>query len=411
MNIVDKSFESFSSRGLNGDHGFSSRFFQDGALTQSYADLGSRVERQPSPIVGDQMVIPDVFAPAPRVDNAPLLNSTIRQQIAQADSFKLTSASENQASGQSPDYRVVEGANGSLVLEKIADGDPLADGVLNIETDSNGKSLQYAIMQSDRGLKEYYRELIAAWRVEHPNEQFPGWWQDILNLQPAVSSDTQTVPIREAEPRAQAQQQAVEPRSTAGGEQRSISPFDNASYGGSGGGGGGGTGGGGAPDIDFNPSEQSRPAEVGSSSAVPDADQETVLSNVRTVVDVAHQVGVDPQLAVAMMLVESGGDNRAVGDRGTSFGLYQLHRGGMLTDAGLTREEAFDPRTNAEVSLGNLARIDDRYSDPGRAAAASQRPAHPADYARRVNASMDEAARLMALAGTPDTGKSNKAIA
>jgi len=106
---------------------------------------------------------------------------------------------------------------------------------------------------------------------------------------------------------------------------------------------------------------------------------------------------VDPVAAVAMMLVESGGNARSVGDGGTSFGLFQLHEGGMLTAAGLTSAQAFDPRTNATVSLKSLAheRAQGPNRSPGTIAAASQRPADPAGYARKVDAMMDRARALL----------------
>ncbi|MBZ0189290.1 MAG: lytic transglycosylase domain-containing protein [Candidatus Obscuribacterales bacterium] len=146
------------------------------------------------------------------------------------------------------------------------------------------------------------------------------------------------------------------------------------------------------PQMEIDESKNNKSSRAGKKGL-----KTSLLKNVRTVVEVAQQYGVDPKLAVAMMLVESGGDHKAVGDNGTSFGLFQLHRGGMLTAAGLTTREAFDPRTNANVSLKNLAKIDDRYCDKGTAAAKSQRPARPQEYARKVNAHLGKAAQLIAM--------------
>jgi hypothetical protein len=70
---------------------------------------------------------------------------------------------------------------------------------------------------------------------------------------------------------------------------------------------------------------------------------------VKTVVEVAKEKGIDPVLAVATMLVESGGDNRAVGDGGHSIGLFQLHDQGQ--GAGMSSADRQDPRRNAEVAL------------------------------------------------------------
>lgn len=134
-----------------------------------------------------------------------------------------------------------------------------------------------------------------------------------------------------------------------------------------------------------------------SASAVVQSVGLSAAANARIVAQRAVAHGVDPTLAVAMMLVESGGNNRAVGDGGTSFGLFQLHEGGMLTSAGLRPEQAFDPRTNADVALASLARTAGqmRGALPGEVAAASQRPADPAGYARKVQAALATAAGLV----------------
>lgn len=122
-------------------------------------------------------------------------------------------------------------------------------------------------------------------------------------------------------------------------------------------------------------------------------------ANAQVVARVAGQHGVDPTVAVAMMLVESGGNSRAVGDGGTSFGLFQLHRGGMLTAAGLTPGQAFDPETNANVALRSFAHEHAKghaRRTPGEIAAASQRPYDPVGYARKVDAAMERARTLLA---------------
>ncbi|MCW2925301.1 MAG: hypothetical protein JWM98_2705, partial [Thermoleophilia bacterium] len=122
----------------------------------------------------------------------------------------------------------------------------------------------------------------------------------------------------------------------------------------------------------------------------------SVRGNARLVAHIARQKGADPVTAVAMMLVESGGNERAVGDGGSSFGLFQLHRGGMLTAAGLTAHQAFDPATNARVAVASLARTEDaRGHSGGSTAAASQRPADPSGYARKVDAARGRAAALI----------------
>lgn len=143
-----------------------------------------------------------------------------------------------------------------------------------------------------------------------------------------------------------------------------------------------------------SPGASAAGVSTGATAAVGSTD---ARSNAAVVADVAREQGVDPVAAVAMMLVESGGNAGAVGDGGTSFGLFQLHEGGMLTAAGLTSQQAFDPRTNAAVSLKSLAheRRKGPNRTPGEIAAASQRPADPAGYARKVDAAMDRARELL----------------
>jgi hypothetical protein len=108
-------------------------------------------------------------------------------------------------------------------------------------------------------------------------------------------------------------------------------------------------------------------------------------SVIDAIVSAAHQLGVDPVLAIADSYVESGWNPRAVGDGGTSFGLFQLHRGGEL--GSLTPEQAFDPLTNALRALSEFALVQKRSPglDPGQLAAQSERPAHQDAYAARVD--------------------------
>ncbi len=130
---------------------------------------------------------------------------------------------------------------------------------------------------------------------------------------------------------------------------------------------------------------------AGSTSRLPAA------ANARTVADVAARHGVPADVAVAMMLVESSGDNTAVGDGGTSFGLFQLNTRGMLAEARLTPQQAFDPATNANVALRSLARYASsrQGQDWGTIAAASQRPADPVGYAAKVRAAIPQARSLL----------------
>ncbi|HEY9731011.1 MAG TPA: transglycosylase SLT domain-containing protein [Drouetiella sp.] len=124
---------------------------------------------------------------------------------------------------------------------------------------------------------------------------------------------------------------------------------------------------------------------------------EQAMESARIVAQVARRMGVDPVVAVAAMLVESGGNPRAVGDHGHSFGLFQLNSRGELAQHHLTPNQAFDPVTNAQVALSYFQR--GHVNNPGAVAAAAQRPADRADYARKVNSNMAEAAQMVRAMG------------
>lgn len=134
---------------------------------------------------------------------------------------------------------------------------------------------------------------------------------------------------------------------------------------------------------------------------------------VNTIARVAAAKGVDPVLAVATALHESSLNPQAVGDQGTSFGLYQLHRGGEL--GSLLPQQAYNPATNAAVALGTLAQYarGGWYASPGALAAAAQRPANPAAYAQAVDALLPQARALLAgvaAPGGPPTANAGPAV-
>jgi cell wall-associated NlpC family hydrolase len=106
-------------------------------------------------------------------------------------------------------------------------------------------------------------------------------------------------------------------------------------------------------------------------------------------IDAAKRAGADPVVFLASGLVESGLRHDAVGDGGTSFGAFQWHRGGALgsNQPSWTRTpDAFFERARAFASLN---------ARNGVGAAAAQRPADRAGYARKVDAAMAQAKRLM----------------
>lgn len=177
--------------------------------------------------------------------------------------------------------------------------------------------------------------------------------------------------------------------------------------GGSGGGGGdagGGSGGGGSGgDVGGGSGGDAGGASGGGSGGGSTYDgasgavsEQTLLSNVKTVAAVAKSLGVDPATAVADMLVESQGNNKAIGDGGNSVGLFQLNINGE--GAGMSVAQRENPTTNAEIALKVFAQ-NRGISDPGALAAASERPKNPGAYAVQVDNNLKEARTLLAKAG------------
>ena len=66
----------------------------------------------------------------------------------------------------------------------------------------------------------------------------------------------------------------------------------------------------------------------------------------------AKEFDVPESFITAVMLAESGGNARAVGDNGHSVGLFQLHDRGMGYGMG---DDRYDPEKNARVGVGGLA--------------------------------------------------------
>lgn len=107
---------------------------------------------------------------------------------------------------------------------------------------------------------------------------------------------------------------------------------------------------------------------------------------VELITRIAREMGVDPQLALAIAKQESGFDPNIPGDGGHSIGLFQLNDRGE--GAGMSVAERQDPETNTRVALAVVKQVADEHPDwsPGQIAAAAQRPADRAGYARSVDA-------------------------
>jgi soluble lytic murein transglycosylase-like protein len=127
------------------------------------------------------------------------------------------------------------------------------------------------------------------------------------------------------------------------------------------------------------------------------SDQQKIL--IEMIIHESKNMEVDPVLAVSMAILESALNPNAIGDSGTSFGLYQLHEGGELGN--MTAEEAFNPVTNTRVALKvlHIATLNNPGQSPGNIASAAQRPAFPGVYAMAVNAMYPMVKKLLASLG------------
>lgn len=103
------------------------------------------------------------------------------------------------------------------------------------------------------------------------------------------------------------------------------------------------------------------------------------------ITQVANQHGLPPAIALAAAQLESGFNPYAVGDNGSSFGIFQLHRGGELGSH--SSDWAYNPTNNANTAISVMASVYHSHPNwtPGQIAAAAQRPADAAGYAAKVN--------------------------
>lgn len=78
------------------------------------------------------------------------------------------------------------------------------------------------------------------------------------------------------------------------------------------------------------------------------------MTSIKSIIDsTANKYGVDPWIAEDIAKLESNFKPNAVGDNGTSFGLYQLHWGGQGT--GYTSSQLENPQTNATIGISNMS--------------------------------------------------------
>lgn len=114
-------------------------------------------------------------------------------------SLNFSTPVDNAAQGATPDYRLVE-QDGKLQLVRTGEGDPMSDGVMNIEVDTGNKSLQDYLEQNDKNMKQFAREMIAYWQKNHPGEAVPAHLQAILDKAPPQGYTPQPTPITRTPP-------------------------------------------------------------------------------------------------------------------------------------------------------------------------------------------------------------------
>jgi len=98
-------------------------------------------------------------------------------------------------------------------------------------------------------------------------------------------------------------------------------------------------------------------------SPIVDQDKAEILKQIKPVLD---KYDVPLPLVAAVIQVESDWNPRALGDNGTSFGLFQLHIGGQAEDAfrdGHSREDLYNPEINARYAMPYIASAWDTHKD------------------------------------------------
>jgi len=74
----------------------------------------------------------------------------------------------------------------------------------------------------------------------------------------------------------------------------------------------------------------------------------------RAIIQAYNQMGVNPIGGLAVALNESGLNPTATGDNGSSYGLFQLHRGGALPSS-WSAQQAYNPLQNAMYAARQIA--------------------------------------------------------
>jgi hypothetical protein len=364
-----------------------------------------------------------------------------KTQLLATDPSKISfsTPAEDAKSGKQPDYYL--NTEGKMVKNPKAT--PSSDGSVKIEVEGNNSAKQVK-QYADKLQKQAISDLVSAFKAANPGTKVPEMWQSILDSQPdtnypnkgdsqnnntvtpaeeqayeAQPSPSQPVPPTDNPPPTPTPQPQPSDAGSGGGGSSSGGSSGGGSDSGSGGGGssggsGGGSSGGGGGDSGAGGGSGGGSSGGGSSGAVGDTSgaatgggssydgastavsHQTLLDNVKIVADVAKQLGVDPATAVADMLVESGGNNKAAGDGGHSIGLFQLNDAGG-EGTGMTVASREDPRHNAEIALSHFAKAGS--GDPGQVAFNAERPQDQAAYVAKVDGALPQAKDLLKQAG------------
>ncbi|MGE7881885.1 invasion protein [Bacillus sp. NPDC094077] len=82
-------------------------------------------------------------------------------------------------------------------------------------------------------------------------------------------------------------------------------------------------------------------------------------NNKQIISEIASRYGIPDWIPLSIADHETKFNRKAIGDNGTSFGLFQLHRGG-LAPAWLSEESLMDSQTNATIAISNMVKSYER---------------------------------------------------
>ncbi|MFS8352314.1 invasion protein [Bacillus nitratireducens] len=84
-----------------------------------------------------------------------------------------------------------------------------------------------------------------------------------------------------------------------------------------------------------------------------------IENNKKIIGEVAKRYDIPEWIPLSIADHETKLNRKAIGDNGTSFGLFQLHRGG-LAPASLSEESLMDSQNNAKIAITNMVKSYER---------------------------------------------------